>query len=137
MTHLDRDPRLVEVATLRARIFYTQLVDLQRGLPLWLSFRVIPCIPDPSLPPGAGVGANQVVQPTVTPETPAEESLKATTPKSKALPPQEPAPAATPGVKGEAALLPREGEKEEKVDKRNPSPASPKGSKEQNFEAKK
>ena len=140
VTHQNRDPRLVEVATQRARIFYSQLVDLAEGFAPAIELAGHPRIPDPCLPPEAGVGGGKGVQPSVTPAAKTDEPVLTTTAKSKATPPREPS-APAPEVEGaplelptagEASVrdgapleLPKVGESEEEKVKKEKSPSPP------------
>ena len=88
ITHPLRDPRILEVGVARLRVLYSQVVDLAEGFAPAPEILGQPFIPDPGLPPRVGTGTAGGGLPGAPPVStgPAEE-LKATTAKSKAVPP--------------------------------------------------
>jgi len=84
----QRSPRFLEVATLRVRLQYTQLVDLAEGFCPAFELPGQPYVGDPGLPPRTGNPGKEGGEASAPPASaPLEESVRATTPKAKPTPP--------------------------------------------------
>lgn len=88
VTHPSRDRRILDVGVVRLRVLYSQLVDLAEGFAAAPELLGQPFIPDPGLPPRAGLGNTEGGVPLAPPvATGTGEELKTTAAKFKAAPP--------------------------------------------------
>lgn len=127
----QRSPRFLEVATLRVRLQYTQLVDLAEGFCPAFELPGQPYVGDPSLPPRTGNPEREGGEAPVPPvSVPREESVRATTPKAKPAPPGEASldPKGSP-AETRASELPRRGEPTASSHRQKPSTSRPRGHK--------
>ena len=117
-THPNRHPRFLEVAGIRLRLLYTQLVDLAEGFVPAFELPGQPSVADPIIQQGVGVPPGQVGEQPPAPAVAAAESGLVSCPKAKAASPGKREKETGEGEPAARGNLPKEGEKT--IEKRKP-----------------
>ena len=142
VSHPARDPCLQDVAALRLRVFYTQLVYIAEGFAPAPELPGSPFLPDPRPPPGTGAANSaargaDIREPVVAPgPVEAEESVPATTPKARPAVPVGHLAGESEAPQPLKEELPRKGERKEESEKPESAPSKlpPPGGKEARVE---